>query len=112
MWNTPLDSIPFLAPDKNRPALKSNQFTTFKSNFLDDYVHHLIGLFKQQNLDLILHDQTNPDMDVPVVRMSVPGMYHYWRRFGGKRLYSDPRDMQWITHPRREEELNTLSLVF
>ena len=50
-------------------------------------------------LDFLVLDQTRPDIDVPVVRVIVPGMRHFYRRFGPGRLYDVPVKLGWLDRP-------------
>ena len=47
-------------------------------------------LAKREGLDFLVLDQTRPDIGVPVVRVIVPGMRHFYRRFAPGRLYDVP----------------------
>ena len=40
-----------------------------------------VRLAKRQGLDFLVLDQTRPDIEVPVVRVIVPGLRHFYRRF-------------------------------
>ena len=50
-------------------------------------------------------DQTRPDVDVPVVRVLVPGLRHFYKRFGPGRLYDVPVQTGPARQPLREDEL-------
>jgi ribosomal protein S12 methylthiotransferase accessory factor len=50
-------------------------------------------------------DQTRPDIEVPVVRVIVPGLRHFYRRFGPGRLYDVPVKLGWRDAPLPESEL-------
>jgi len=45
---------------------------------------------------------------VPVVRVIVPGLRHFYRRFAPGRLYDVPIKLGWREHPLSEHELNPL----
>jgi oxazoline/thiazoline synthase len=42
---------------------------------------------------------------VPVVRVIVPGLRHFYRRFGPGRLYDVPVALGWLGRPLSEHEL-------
>ena len=65
-------------------------------------------LAKRAGLDFLVLDQTRPDIEVPVVRVIVPGMRHFYRRFGPGRLYDIPVKLGWLDRPLSETELNPL----
>lgn len=62
--------------------------------------------------ECLVLDQTRPDVGVPVVKMLVPGLRHYRRRYGTGRLYSTPVEMGWQPRARSEDQLNPLVLSF
>ena len=49
-----------------------------------------VNLAKRAGLDFLVLDQTRPDIEVPVVRVIVPGLRHFYRRFAPGRLYDVP----------------------
>jgi hypothetical protein len=51
-------------------------------------------------------DQTRPDIEVPVVRVIVPGLRHFYRRLAPGRLYDVPVKLGWRDRPLAENELN------
>jgi oxazoline/thiazoline synthase len=67
-----------------------------------------VNLAKQAGLDFLVLDQTRPDIEVPVVRVIVPGLRHFYRRFAAGRLYDVPVKLGWRDRPLSEHELNPL----
>jgi oxazoline/thiazoline synthase len=67
-----------------------------------------VNLAKRQGLDFLVLDQTRPDIEVPVVRVIVPGLRHFYRRFAPGRLYDVPVKLGWRDRPLAESELNPL----
>jgi ribosomal protein S12 methylthiotransferase accessory factor len=67
-----------------------------------------IGLAKREGLDFLVLDQTRPDIDVPVARVIVPGLRHFYRRFAPGRLYDVPVKLGLRDRPLSENELNPL----
>jgi len=59
-------------------------------------------------LDFLVLDQTRPDIGVPVARVIVPGMRHFYRRFAPGRLYDIPVKLGWRDRPTPESELNPI----
>jgi ribosomal protein S12 methylthiotransferase accessory factor len=100
-----LEDYPYLAPSGDvRPALGS------KFGGLDarEQVSACVNLVKQAGLDFLVLDQTRPDIEVPVVRVIVPGLRHFYRRFATGRLYDVPVKLGWRERPLSENELNPL----
>jgi oxazoline/thiazoline synthase len=63
---------------------------------------------EREGLDFLALDQTRPDIEVPVVRVIVPGMRHFYRRFAPGRLYDVPVKLGWRDRPTPESELNPI----
>jgi ribosomal protein S12 methylthiotransferase accessory factor len=67
-----------------------------------------VSLAKREGLDFLVLDQTRPDIEVPVVRVIVPGLRHFYRRFAPGRLYDVPVKLGLRDRPLSENELNPL----
>ena len=67
-----------------------------------------VKLVKRFGLDFLVLDQTRPDIQVPVVRVIVPGLRHFYRRFAPGRLYDVPLKLGLRKRQLREAELNPL----
>jgi oxazoline/thiazoline synthase len=84
----------------------------FHSNFgqLDTraQVTACVDLVNRTGLDFLVLDQTRPDIEAPVVRVIVPGLRHFYRRFGPGRLYDVPVKLGLRDRPLSEHELNPL----
>ena len=64
-----------------------------------------VRLAKRAGLDFLVLDQTRPDIQVPVVRVIVPGLRHFYRRFAAGRLYDVPVKLGLRDRPLPESEL-------
>jgi oxazoline/thiazoline synthase len=67
-----------------------------------------VALAQREGLDFLVLDQTRPDIAVPVVRVIVPGLRHFYRRFAPGRLYEVPVKLGLRNAPLSEHELNPL----
>jgi oxazoline/thiazoline synthase len=67
-----------------------------------------VKLAKGRGLDFLVLDQTRPDIGVPVVKVIVPGLRHFYRRFAPGRLYDVPVKLGLRKRPWPEAELNPL----
>jgi ribosomal protein S12 methylthiotransferase accessory factor len=63
-------------------------------------------------MEMLLVDLTRPDVNLHVVRVIVPGLAHFWPRFGTKRLFDVPVKMGWIKTPNLEKDLNPVPFYF
>jgi oxazoline/thiazoline synthase len=73
-----------------------------------DQVLGCVKLAKGLGLDFLVLDQTRPDVGVPVVRVIVPGLRPFERRFAPGRLYDVPVKLGLRKRPLREADLNPL----
>jgi ribosomal protein S12 methylthiotransferase accessory factor len=102
-----LQNFPYLIP--NRKAVVRPDFgPKFRELETRDQVIACVDLARQQKLDFLVLDQTRPDIEVPVVRVIVPGLRHFYRRFAPGRLYDVPVKLGRRDRPLAENELNPL----
>jgi ribosomal protein S12 methylthiotransferase accessory factor len=55
-------------------------------------------------------DQTRPDIGLPVVKVIVPGLRHFWPRFAPGRLFDVPAALGWCPHKSEEHRLNPVPI--
>ncbi len=70
-----------------------------------EQVDACVEIAARAGLDFLVLDQTRPDVEVPVVRVIVPGLRHFYRRFGPGRLYDVPVKLGLLDRPLPESEL-------
>jgi oxazoline/thiazoline synthase len=100
-----LEQYPFLIPN-GKPTGASDPNATF--GVLDntrDQVLACVEIAKRAGLDFLVLNQTRPDVEVPVVRVIVPGLRHFYRRFAPGRLYDIPVKLGLRDRPMPESEL-------
>lgn len=56
--------------------------------------------------ELVVVNLTQLDVGMPVVKVIVPGLRHFWPRLAPGRLYDVPVELGWINVARTEETLN------
>ena len=96
---------PFLTPS-DIPAIQPAFGSKFGELDAREQAIACVRLAEQKGLDFLVLDQTRPDIDVPVVRVIVPGLRHFYRRFAPGRLYDVPVKLGWRDRPLPESELN------
>lgn len=62
--------------------------------------------FEARGHEVLVLDQTRPDIGFPTVKVIVPGLRHFWARYAPGRLYDVPVNLGWLQTPTSEEELN------
>jgi oxazoline/thiazoline synthase len=98
-----LQDHPFLTPSHTlQPG------SGWNAGLLDNtrqQVDACVEIARRAGLDFLVLDQTRPDVEVPVVRVIVPGLRHFYRRFGPGRLYDVPLKLGLLDRPLPESEL-------
>jgi bacteriocin biosynthesis cyclodehydratase domain-containing protein len=101
---------PYLAPDTSVPALGPADYDYVPSvDLLSDLVR-LQGKVEELGMELLLLDQTRPDVGMPVVKVIVPGMRHFWARLGPGRLYDIPVRLGRLAQPTPYNQLNPIPM--
>ncbi len=100
-----LQDHPFLMPSEG-PAAQPVFGAKFGRLDAHEQVTASVRLAEREGLDFLVLDQTRPDIDVPVVRVIVPGLRHFYRRFALGRLYDVPVKLGLRDRPLSEDELN------
>jgi ribosomal protein S12 methylthiotransferase accessory factor len=65
---------------------------------------------ERAGLEMLVLDQTRPEIGLPVAKVIVPGLRHFWARFAPGRLYDVPVRLGWLDRPLAEEELNPIPM--
>ena len=83
-----------------------------QSNDLLQEIGRCAGIVDKHDMELILLDLTRNDVNFPTVRVTVPGLRHFWPRFGPGRLFDVPLKLGWIDKHLDERELNPIPFFF
>ena len=111
-WKTArLADCPWLAPASDAPLKKCAQYPQIETADTRDDVEHCRALVEAKGMELLVLDQTRPDIGMPVVRVIVPGMRHFWARFAPGRLYEAPVGMGRRERPLAEADLNPAPVI-
>jgi ribosomal protein S12 methylthiotransferase accessory factor len=104
-----LENQPYLVP-ADGPGRVPGGFPDNRSADLRDDVLQCQALVERQGLEMLVLNQTRPDIGLPVVKVFVPGLRHYWARYAPGRLYDVPARLGWLSRPLTEDELNPIPL--
>ncbi|GAT67155.1 goadsporin biosynthesis protein [Planomonospora sphaerica] len=105
-----VEDQPYLAPDPGlRPRVLTDYAYTPRAD-LGQEVGHVRALARRKGLDVLVLDQTRPDVGMPVVKVVVPGLRHFWARFAPGRLYDVPVLLGRLAEPTGYEQLNPVPL--
>ncbi len=106
-WKTAkLSGCPHLEPMESTAALRDTDYTTPATEDLKDDIEWCQSIVEAKGMELLILDQTRPDVNMPVVRVIVPGLRHFWERFAPGRLYDVPVEMGLLDSALEETHLN------
>jgi ribosomal protein S12 methylthiotransferase accessory factor len=98
---------PYLLPDPSAPAIRH---AYAPEPDLSADIRAVQRRLAAEGLELLVLDQTRPDIGLPVVRVIVPGMRHFWSRFAPGRLYEVPLHTGRRTAATAYEDLNPIPM--
>lgn len=99
------DAHPYLLPRGSTvPATPSRQPDDA------DPLETLHRAIRCAGLELLVLDQSRPDISVAVARVVVPGLRHFWPRSAPGRLYDVPVERGWLPAPLDESALNPVAI--
>ncbi|MGW0411052.1 TOMM precursor leader peptide-binding protein [Streptomyces collinus] len=100
---------PYLLPDGSSPTGPGTHAYTARDDLRED-VEAAVALLREHGMELLVLDQTRPDVGLPVVRVVVPGLRPHWARFAPGRLFDVPVALGRRAEPTRYEDLNPVPL--
>lgn len=89
-------------------ALTDFNYTPRQDLFEDIYA--IKTSLEALGMELLVLDQTRPDIELPVVKVIAPGMRHFWARFAPGRLYEVPVRLGRLNEPTPYENLNPMPM--
>ena len=110
-WRTvKVADVSYLTGDTEAGSRRLKDFKNFASDDLYQDIVTCKELAGARGLEILVLEQTRPDVGLPVVRLVVPGLRHFWPRFGPGRLYDVPVREGWLSRPLTEQELNPFAI--
>ena len=111
-WKTArLADCCWLAPAAEEPLRKASQYPEVETTDTREDVEYCRALVEARGMEFLVLDQTRPDIGMPVVRVIVPGMRHFWARFAPGRLYEAPVALGRRGRPLAEADLNPAPVI-
>jgi bacteriocin biosynthesis cyclodehydratase domain-containing protein len=101
---------PYLLPADDVPPRTPAAYHAAWSEDLTADVRACQALVEAQGLELLVLDQTRAEIGLPVAKVIVPGMRHFWARFAPGRLYDVPVRLGWLERPLPEDALNPIPM--
>ncbi len=111
-WKTgKLEDHPYLAPAPDVPLRGASDYPVPETADVGEDVERCRALVEAKGMEFLVLDQTRPDIGMPVARVIVPGLRHFWERFARGRLYDVPVEMGWRDSPVAEADLNSIPVI-
>lgn len=106
-WKTAtIANQPYLVPHDDLVAKAQSDYPQIASNDLLEDIQLCQQIVERKGMEMLVLDQTRPDIGLKVAKVIVPGMRHMWQRLAPGRLYQVPVKMGWLPEFLAEEELN------
>jgi len=95
----------FLLPARGA-RLTAADYRPLASGSLQKDIQTCLRIARRAGLEIYTLDMTRPEVNLPVARVIVPGLRHWWARFAPGRLYDVPAALKWRRRKLKESELN------
>ena len=99
----------YLVP-RDEPLRTASCYPPCRTDDLKDDVLYCQSLVERHGMEMLALDQTRAEIGLPVVKVIVPGLRHFWPRFAPGRLYDVPVRLGWQPQPLTEEQLNPIAM--
>jgi bacteriocin biosynthesis cyclodehydratase domain-containing protein len=99
---------PYLRPWPGRPARVAADYGRMPRGSAG--LDASCAIVRRAGLDILVLDQTRPDIAMPVVKVVIPGLRHFWPRFAPGRLFDVPVRLGRQTRPTAYADLNPIPL--
>src|SRR5262249_14874029 len=100
---------PYLLPAAGPPRTAASFPRAWTDDLTED-IRACQARVEQAGLEMLVLDQTRPEVGLPVAKVIVPGLRHFWTRFAPGRLYDVPVRLGWLSRPLAEDELNPVAM--
>ncbi|MFT4656496.1 MAG: bacteriocin biosynthesis cyclodehydratase domain-containing protein [Minisyncoccia bacterium] len=110
--NSTVESETYVVADPNLAPVDVSRYSGLSSDDLAVDVRTCVDLLATAGHDVIVLDQTRPDIELSVAKVMIPGLRHFWRRLGPGRLYTAPVAMGRASQPPGEASMNPRSVFF
>lgn len=110
--NTTIEEHQYLVPHPDLPVKYYDDFDYTPTTDLKDDIEHAVNLMREKGFEILVLDQSQPDVGLKVAKVIVPHLRHFWARFAPGRLYDVPVELGWLDEPTAEEDLNPVPMFF
>jgi bacteriocin biosynthesis cyclodehydratase domain-containing protein len=109
-WQTAtLANQPYLGPH-HLPARGIGEYPELTSGDVGRDLMTCVGAAAALGHETFVLNQTRADIGLPVAKVVVPGLRHFWARLAPGRLYDAPVRLGWLPAPLEESQLNPIAM--
>ncbi|MFI9255723.1 TOMM precursor leader peptide-binding protein [Streptomyces sp. NPDC053069] len=101
---------PYLLPDPAESPRTPDSYVYKPRNDLLGDLTAVQRLVEERGMELLVLDQTRPDVRLPVVKVIVPGMRPFWGRYAPGRLFDTPVALGRLPRATHYDDLNPIPL--
>ena len=109
--NVKVSSQSYLAPSPELPSRGMSDYQIPDTSDVLEDLEHCREIVESKGMEFLVLDNTRPDIGMPVVRVIVPGLRHFWERFAPGRLFDVPVEMGWCETRLTEVQLNPIPVI-
>ena len=110
-WSTAtVGNQPYLLPGAGQAARAAAGYRYTSHTDLADEIDRIAAIARRADLDILVLDQTRPDINMPVVKVVAPGLRHFWPRFAPGRLFDVPVRLGRLAEETAYDQLNPIPL--
>src|SRR4029079_14773840 len=102
--------LPHVVPDMSLPPVHGNQYSNLWTDDIKEDILFCKDVVEKKGMEMLVLDPTRSDIGMPVVKVIVPELRHFWPRFAPGRLYDVPVKLGWLSAPLAEEQLNPIMI--
>lgn len=110
--NATIEKQSYLKPSEKLPIKRASDYKQHSVTDIVDDLEWCVAKLKTLNMEMYVLDQTREDVKLPVVKVVVPGLRHFFARFAPGRLYDVPVKLGWVNDKLKEDELNPIPVFF
>lgn len=98
----------YLVPNDSMKKKQRLNYPRFDTSDIKDDILECQKIIESKGLEMLVLDQTRADIGLPVVKVFVPGLRHFWNRFAPGRLYEVPLKLGLVKQKLTEEQMNPI----
>ncbi len=102
----------YLLPDKNKPKVDIKGIKNIASDDLLNDIYKCNDLIRNIDSEILVSDVTRAETSMPVVKVVVPKLRHFYARYAEGRLYDIPVKLGFLKAPKNESNMNPTAMFF